>query len=75
MSIQQTTQNYEILVRFNENGKVGAHSQSVSVIRDGEVTLSATMNDPEPLTLAQLQERISSLTEGDWFIPPVGETD
>ena len=71
MTIKKKTHDYEILIRFNESGKIGAHSQTMTVVRDGDEIFSAQQNQPEALTLAELQEKIAAFTDADWFVPEV----
>ena len=73
MALTETTREYETLIRVNDGGKIGAHKQTITTIeRDGQV-VSSTLNDPEQLTLEQLQSYVSALTAADWFVPPVAD--
>lgn len=69
MALEKTTHNYEILIRFNDSGKIGAHAQTLTIVRDGEEIFNAQPNQPEPLTLAELQEKVAAFTDADWFVP------
>lgn len=49
MSLEQRTRNYEVLIRFNEDGTLGAHLQSIEeILKDGAV-ISASPLAPVPL--------------------------
>lgn len=63
MSLSQTTNAYEILVRFNEaDGSFqGAHEVTVTLVREGETTIARKQNDPASMTLSALQTRIAGL--------------
>lgn len=69
MALSKETRNYEMLLRFNENGKIGAQRQSITEFKDGGTIVSATPENPEPLTLQELQDFVAALTPEDWFVP------
>lgn len=73
MALKKNDANYELLIRFNDNGKIGAHLQSITTVSDGADVLSVKINDPEPMTLDGLQSFVASFTEDDWFVPEVSE--
>lgn len=67
MTLKKHTKNYEILIRFNENGKIGVHKQDISVICENENILSSVLESPEQLTINQLKQIVSELSEKDSF--------
>lgn len=69
MSLEKEIKTYEILVRFNENGKVGASAQTLTVMRDGDLIIGSTINPLEALTHEQLQELVSAIGADDWYVP------
>ena len=74
MAIEKITKNYELLVRFNDDGKVGAHLQAITCIfEDGEQIAPPQLGDPKQIDLAELQSIVAALTEADWFVPEVSE--
>lgn len=53
MSLEQRTRNYEILIRFNEDGTLGAHLQSIEeILKDGAI-INATPLAPVPLAFVE----------------------
>lgn len=63
MALQERTRNYEILIRFNEDGSIGAHRQNISeIIKDGAV-IAASVLTPEPLTVAELTTIVAEFSE------------
>lgn len=77
MALTEQTRDYEILVRFNPDGKIGAHRQTITeVLRDGEpINVGTSLNEPTPLDLAGLQAFVAALTEDDWYVPPAPVLD
>lgn len=73
MALKKDVQNYEILIRFNEDGKIGAHLQTLTVVKDGANVLSAKPDDPVSMTLSELQEKVAAWTEDDMYVPPVAD--
>lgn len=68
MNIEHRIRNYEILIRFNENGSLGSHLQEIEeILKEGEV-ISATPLAPVPLSfvagegLVQLQTVLGEAT-------------
>lgn len=56
MAITEQTRDYEILIRINADGTVGAQRQTITeIIRDGEV-IAATLGEPMPVTAAEIIE-------------------
>lgn len=74
MSLELVTKNYEILVRFNENGKIGAQLQQITLITNDGVVLSSKLEDPKPVSYEELSALVGSWTQEDWFIPAPQET-
>lgn len=73
MTLQQKTQDYEVLIRFNENGKIGMQRQGIILFKEGEVTLTQKLADPVPLSLSDLQALVASWTEADMYVPPAAK--
>lgn len=69
MTIEQKTTDYEILIRYNPDGKIGAHRVTLSQIVNGDDVLSSSVNPPEPIDLATLKNIVAELTDGDWYVP------
>lgn len=73
MAIKKTIQNYEVLIRFQPDGKIGAHKQDIGVITDGGEPYASKLEDPVPLSLAELQALVAAWTEDDMYMPPVAK--
>jgi hypothetical protein len=59
MALTERERDYEILIRINEDGSLGAHFRSITeILRDGDV-VSAVENPPVPLATAIGQEGAS----------------
>jgi len=75
MALEQKDRDYEILVRYNDDGKVGFHRQTLSeIIKDG-VVLASTINPPEKLSLEDLKTLVAELSESDIYVPPALEQE
>lgn len=62
MNISENIRDYEILIRINQDGSIGAHCIKISeIFRDGDV-ISASLLPPEPLS-RMVQEGPESLSE------------
>lgn len=56
MAITERVRPYETLIRHNDNGTIGAHHQTISeIVKDG-VVISASINSPQGLSVADGQE-------------------
>lgn len=65
-----TLQPYEILIRFNDDGTIGAHKQNISITRmNGEIVGSFPMS-PESINLDELTQLVGDMSEEAWYIPP-----
>lgn len=54
MALTERTRAYETLIRYGANGEIGSqHSTITEVLRDS-VIVSAQVNSPQPLTVAEL---------------------
>ncbi len=63
MALQEVTREYEILIRYNVDGSIGAHIQRINeILRDSEI-VSATVLPPEELTVAQLKDLVRDLAQ------------
>ena len=65
MAINETTTDYEILVRLNADGFVGAQAQTKTVYANGAEVLLEKLNEPSVLTLADLKTKVTTLTESE----------
>lgn len=73
MSLEKIAKNYELLVRFNDDGKVGAHLQTLTgIVENGELIAPPQLGELQQLTLPELKTFVDGLSEADWF---VSETD
>lgn len=55
MALKEIVRDYEILIRFNADGTLGAHKQSINeIVKNGEV-VAATLLPPEELTIEQVK--------------------
>lgn len=63
MSITEDTRNYEILVRFNDDGSVGAHLQQITEIKKDGSVISATVLDPIQVSIDEVRAIIDSGSE------------
>lgn len=63
MPLSKETRDYEILIRFNEDGSIGAQRQSIVEIMDSGAIISATVETPIALTLEEVKEVVAGLTE------------
>ena len=61
MPITETTTDYEILVRLDENGFSAAQAQTKTTYKNGSTILTETINEPTPIDLSELKSRISNL--------------
>lgn len=68
MAITLNTRPYELLIRYNVDGKIGAHRQTITEIKDGDTLINETINAPEELGREELQQVVAALTDEDWFV-------
>lgn len=59
MALEKETSPYELLIRFHEDGSVGALYRTITKIRDGNELLSAVVDPPEEMTLEEVRSVIS----------------
>lgn len=69
MAITQNTREYEVLIRHNDDGKIGAHRQTITEIKDGDTVIHAALNPVEPMSREELQQWAAGLSAEDWFVP------
>lgn len=73
MSLTKVTKDYEILIRFNENGKIGIQQQKITTVFDGDEYFSSKLEEVQPLALKDIQSLVSAWTDVDIFVPTVSE--
>ena len=74
MALTQTEREYEVLIRYHENGKIGAHRVTITEIRDGDILIgSPHPSNPIPIDLATLKSIVFGMTDEDWYVAPVEE--
>ncbi len=74
MTIEKTSRNYELLIRYNEDGKIGAHLQAITRITEAGALIAApTLDAPRQLSLGELKSIVGSLVDSDWFVPAVSD--
>lgn len=73
MAITKETRDYEILVRVNEDGRIGAHRQTITEIKEDGQLLSASLNAPEELDFDGVQSALSALFDAEWLLTKVAE--
>jgi len=70
----QETKNYELLVRYHDNGKVGASTRQITSMFDEEGNLVGTrLEEPKELTFFELSQIVYGIKLEDWYTPPVSE--
>jgi len=77
-TIERLTRNYEILIRFNDDNRIGAHLQTLTgYAEDGTYVQPPQLDAPNQLTLEELKRFVADLKEEDWFVSssaqPTGE--
>lgn len=74
MTTTVNTTDYEILIRFNENGKIGAMKRTLTVIKIDDHEPMVKANQPTPIdSLEELQGIVAAFTRSDWFVAPTDE--
>lgn len=63
MAITRTTNDYEILIRFDEtDGSFkGAHHATITIVKDGDEVLSMRQDAPVPMTLEEVQAAVAAI--------------
>lgn len=70
MTVQVSTKNYEILIRFNDDGRLGALLRTItSVTEKGVLVTPPKINDAQQLDLEELKDMVTNLGDDDWFVP------
>lgn len=55
MALSEQTRPYETMVRHHADGTIGAHHQTITEILRDKVVIQATVNEPQPLAVADGQ--------------------
>lgn len=70
MTVEVSTKNYELVVRYNEDGKIGALLRTITSVTDsGALITPPRVNDPQQLDLEALKAIVNGLDHADWFVP------
>ena len=62
MTITKESRAYEILIRFNLDGSIGAQRQSIVEIMDDGLIISAMVEPPIALNLEEVKELVGGLS-------------
>lgn len=74
MALEQKSRDYEILIRFNDDGKIGAHRQSITeILSKGQIVMS-TVDSPVSLDRQALQSIVAAFSDDDWYASTTTET-
>ncbi len=73
MNITKVTRPYEVLIRYHQDGKIGVHFKTETIIRDGDEVISGRIDTPIPYSFEEFKAFSQSLTESDWYVPEVVE--
>jgi len=68
MALEKITKDYEILIRYNEDGKIGVQKQQITHYLEDGVILSSRLESPVEVNITELKSIVKAFTKDMWFV-------
>lgn len=68
MALEKVTKDYEILIRYNEDGRIGVQKQQITYYIDDGVVSSSRLESPVEVDITELKSIVKAFNKDMWFV-------